>query len=321
MRVVLQAARFGALRGADLELTPGRYVALSNEREPLRDLTALLAAREAPRSGRVWFDGASAVGRPALRRKLAALLPDESLPPAKTVQQSVMKALAARGDTSAERAAALLESAGISHLAALAPRALAERDRRSVALSLALSHDAAEVFVLDEPLASHVPAAFVLTRLDQHTARGAVVLAVTTSPADAIALGGSWLCVELGRVRAAVTPRLGAGPWQQVLIETRDARELSRLLHESAHHLATELGASPRSLKVTGPALEVTVREVVALARQHGLEIERIEAAVPPVESLLAARAGFARGAYEAARTAALAPAPYSAPANPGGSA
>jgi hypothetical protein len=57
---------------------------------------------------------------------------------------------------------------------------------------------------------------------------------------------------------------------------------------------------------VTGPALDVTVREVVALARRHGLEIQRIEAAVPPVEALLAARAGFARGAYEASRNSAL---------------
>jgi hypothetical protein len=81
--------------------------------------------------------------------------------------------------------------------------------------------------------------------------------------------------------------------------------------------LSSELGATPRSLKVTGPALDVTVRELVTLARQNDLEIFRIEAAVPPVEALLAARAGYARGAYEAARAAALGALPGPPPSLP----
>jgi ABC-type thiamine transport system ATPase subunit len=311
MRAVMQAAALSALRGADLELSPGRYVVLSNEREPLRELSSLLSGRETPRSGRVLLDGAAPAGQPALRRKIAALLSDEGLPPGQTVQASVTQALAARGETAGARAATLLSDAGLEHLVGLAPRSLGQRELRSVALALALAHDTAELFVLHEPLATYVPVAFTLARLDAHTARGAIVVCTTTSPADATALGGSWLCVELGRVRASAgaAPRLGAGPWQQVLIETNDARALSRLLHDSAHGFASELGASSQSLKVTGPALDVTVQEVIALARRHGLEIQRIEAAVPPVEALLAARAGFARGAYEASRAAALAPA------------
>ena len=83
---------------------------------------------------------------------------------------------------------------------------------------------------------------------------------------------------------------------------------------DSAHGLATEVGAAPDSLKITGPALDVTVQELISVARQHDLEIRRIEAAVPPVEALLAARAGFARGAYEASR-AAFATAPAHGPA------
>jgi len=323
MRAVLQAAAFGALRSADLELTNGRYVVLSNEREPLGDLLALLSGREAPQRGRVALDGAAPAARPSVRRKLAALLFEEALPPAATVQQGVASALAARGEASGDRALTLLSDAGLGHLADLAPRALGPRELRSVALALALAHDSAELFALHEPLATYVPAALVLARLDAHTARGAIVLCTTTSPADATALGGTWLCVELGRVRAnaGATPRLGAGPWQQVLIETNDARALSRLLHDSAHGFVSELGASSQSLKVTGPALDVTVHEVIALARQHGLEIQRIEAAVPPVEALLAARAGFARGAYEASRALALGPiAPQGASRADGGS-
>jgi len=317
MRAQLRGAALGQLRGADLDLDPGRYVVLSSEREPLLDLVTLLTGREPPRHGLALLDGASPAARPQARRKIAALFGEEALPPGKTVQSSVGKALTARGGPAAA-AADILANAGLARLADLSPSALGPRETRSVALALALGHETAELIVLHEPLATLVPAAVVLARLDQHTARGTLVLTTTTSAADATALGGRWLCIELGRLRVlpGPTPRLGAGPWQQVLVETNDARALSRLLQASPHGLSTELGATPNSLKVMGPALDVTVQELIALARQHDLELYRIEAAVPPVEALLAARAGFARGAYEAARSAALSPA--AAPPPPG---
>ena len=321
MRAQLRAAALGQLRGADLELVPGRYLVLSSDREPLLQLVTLLAGAEPPKRGVVLLDGHAPSASPEVRRKLAVLLGEEVLPPAKTVQDSVRKALAARG-VSDLGAARLLENAGLSQLAKLALNSLSPRETRSLGLALALGHDQAELVALHEPLATLVPGAFVLEQLNRFTARGAIVLCTTTSPADASALGGQWLCIELGRLRAPEqsTPRLGAGPWQQVLVETNDARALSQLLHDSPHGLSTELGASPDSLRVTGPALDVTVHELVALARQHQLELRRIEASVPPVEALLAARAGFARAAYEASRAAALGgaapkPAAQSAPA------
>jgi ABC-type thiamine transport system ATPase subunit len=321
VRVVARAAALGQLRGAELELEPGRYVVLSSEGEALGSLIAVVAGRQPPRSGQLLLDGLAPAATPAVRRKVAALFDQEVLPPAKHVESSVGKALAARG-AAAAGARALLDHAGLSQLAALAPDVLGQREARGVALALALAHDSAELFALHEPLATLLPSSFVLTALERHTARGAVVLATTTSPADATALGGHWLCLELGRVRSAdpTSPRLGAGPWQQVLVETSDARALAQLLHESPLGLSTELGTSAHSLKVTGPALDITVRELAALARQHDLAIYRIEPAVPPVEALMAARAGFARGAYEASRVAALGaavPAPAAAPAPP----
>lgn len=320
MRAQLRAAALGQLRGADLELVPGRYVVLAGEREPLSSLVAVLAGREPPRSGRALLDGVAAFGSATTRRKIAALFPDEALPPASTVVRSVALALAARGGRN--DAARLLADAGLSGLAELGPTALGQRELRSVALALALTHDTAELLVLHEPLTTLVPAASVLAQLDAHTARGAIVLATTTSAADATRLGGRWLCVELGRLREtdALTPRLGSGPWQHVLVESKDARALAQLLLDSPRGLSAEVGAAADSLKVIGPALDVTVQELISVARQHDLEICRIEAAVPPVEALLAARAGFARGAYEASR-AAFAAAPALAPARTPGSA
>lgn len=318
-RAVLRAAALGQLRSADLELAPGRYVLLSSERDALRDFVALLAGREPPRAGRVLVDGRPPSDSPALRRKLAALFDDEALAPARSVLDSVTSALEARG-SAVRDARSLLADAGLENYAGVSPNALSTREARSVALALALAHDAAELLVLYEPLSTSLPRRRVLEALDRHTARGAIVVTATTHPADATLLGGSWLCVELGRVRAGAgqAPRLGAGPWQQLSVEVDDARALSLLLHGSPLGLTTELGSEPHQLKVTGPALDLTAREVIALARREGLEVRRISAAVPPVEALMAARAGFARGAYEAARAAALGSAPAPLPTPPG---
>ncbi|HEY6079887.1 MAG TPA: hypothetical protein VIW29_13830 [Polyangiaceae bacterium] len=305
-QALLQAAALGALRSADLQLAPGRYVVLASETEPLAALISVLSGREPPSAGRVLVDGFVPSASPEVRRTIAALFADEGLPPARSVTESLGRALAARGQASA-RATGLLADAGLSHLAELAPASLDQRAVRSVALALALAHDKAALLALHEPLASLLDSAHVLRELDRHTARGAIVLATTSSSADALLLGGSWLSLELGRVRSdgGVTPRLGAGTFQRVLVETDDAGALALLLQASPVGL-TALGAdAPNRLEVRGPALDVTVHEVIALAREHGIAITRVAATVPPVDVLLAARAGFARGAYEAARAAA----------------
>lgn len=305
MRVVLQGAALGALRGADLDLARGRYVVLSNEPGTLEALASLLSGREAPRSGHVLLDGSAPARSPGLRRRVAAVFADESLPPAATTRGAVEQALALRGQASS-LARTVLAEAELAHLLDVAPGALAERDLRAVALALALSHDGAELLVLHEPLTTSFPRRALLEALEQCTLRGATIIVTTASSADAITLGGEWLCVELGRLRAAAPPRLGAGPWQRVVVACTNVAELSRALHDSPLGLAVELGVEPGTVNVTGSALDVTVREVIAISRARGLELTRLEPVAPPVEALLAARAGFARGAYEAARIAAL---------------
>jgi hypothetical protein len=217
-------------------------------------------------------------------------------------------ALGARGDD-ASSAAALLRAANLDQLATARPGKLTLREMRSVALALALAHERAELFALHEPLTTLLPAPFVIDALDRHTLRGALVLTTTTSPADAAMLGGSWLSVELGRLQSwnPQGVRLGPGAWQEVLIESPDAPLLMQLLHESATDLAVESDGNQNAIKVKGAALDDTVRRILELARERNFEISRIEAAAPPVETLLAARAGFARAAYEASRRAAFA--------------
>ena len=300
---------------ADLELAPGRFVVLSKEREPLAVLVALLSGRALPHRGQLWLDGVMPAGSPEMRRKVASLFEDEALPPASVVERSVEKALVARGENPS-RAAAVLRDASLTHFATARPDKLGSRELRSIALALALAHDGAELLALHEPLTTLVPSSFVMNALDRFTSRGALVLTTTTSPADAASLGGRCLAVEFGRVHSSNPEgmRLGPGAWQEVLIESPEASQLLQLLHESAPDLAVESGGATQSLKIKGVALDDTVRRVIELARQRALEILRIEATAPPVDALLAARAGFARAAYEASRRAVV----VGSPAPPG---
>lgn len=316
--VSFRAAALGQLRSADIVLSPGRYVVLSSEHDALSAFVALASGRTPPRSGSVTLDGVAPFASPAVRRKIAALFEDEALPPARTLEGALVRALAARhADVSA--APRLLAAAGLSDLASRPPSALSARETRSAALALALAHDSAALLVLHEPLTTSLETPYVLSRLAHHTERGAIVVAATSSSADADLLGGNWLCVELGRLQptAGSVPRLGQGPWQDVLVEASDPRALTLALHDPALGLSIEPTGRSGQLKIGGPALDTTVRLVIAAARQHAIEVTRIEPALPPVEALMAARAGFARGAYEASRLAAhqaLAPAPPSLP-------
>jgi ABC-type taurine transport system ATPase subunit len=313
-QVLLQRAALGALRSADLQLEPGRYVVLATESEALQALIAILGGRDAPSSGRALLDSTAPSASPKARRAIAALFADEVLAPAPSVAGSVSLALQARGQAGLN-ATQLLGAAGLSDLAGLAPAALDHRATRGVALALALAHEQCSLLALHEPLATSLEAAHVLRELDRHTARGAIVLTTTTSSADALLLGGSWLSLELGRVRSdpAATPRLGEGPFQRVLVETADANALAQALRSSPLPL-TLSASSPHQLEILGPALDVTVREVIALGRERGIAVTRVTATVAPVEALMAARAGFARGVYEAARAAAHGAPPMPAP-------
>ena len=137
----------------------------------------------------------------------------------------------------------------------------------------------------------------------------------TTSPADATTLGGSGCASSSGGCAPpGHSARLGAGPWQQVLVETRTRGRSRALAARVPARPVDRAGRLAGALKVRGSRARRHGARADSLARKHGHRAHRIEAAVPPVEALLAARAGFARGAYEAARLAASRPARPPAP-------
>jgi ABC-type sulfate/molybdate transport systems ATPase subunit len=299
-----------ALRRADLQMEPGMNVVVSAERDALSSLLAVASGAEAPRVGRVEFGALAPVDSPAARRQIATLLAQEELPEAASVLESIGQVLSARG--SARTPAQVLAAHGLEPLGTLPTRALAPRELRAVALALALTHDAAELLLLDEPFATPIAGPSVSRALEAHLQRGALVLAVSASPADALRLGGRFFALELGVLsRFADGPKaeLGEGPWRELVVRASDARALAAAVLEarasSSAPLSLELG-SDGSLRVRGAPLDVAVHAVISAARAREIEIERLHTGAPPLEALLAARAGLARGAYEAARAAAL---------------
>jgi ABC-type multidrug transport system ATPase subunit len=300
----LRGASSGELRRADLALGAGRFVVLSTEVPALGSLANVVIGQRAPRSGQVTFRGREPARSPALRARMATLLDVEELAPARTVVESVGAMLAARGEAPTQ-ARHLLAEYELDALALAAPELLSQRERRSIALALALSHPNAELCVLFEPLSTQLARASVLSLLDQRVSKGALVINLTSSSADAAQLGGGLLLLELGRVAMlgpGNSPPLGGLQQSELIVEASDLRELARALHESPLALGLELTQGARSLRVRGAALDAAAREVMAAARSGSIEITRLEPCMPAVEALLAARAGSARGAYEAAR-------------------
>ncbi len=210
--LVLSQASAGALLHAEWRFGPGTSVVLGDDSRALSALVGVASGSETPERGRVLLDGASLEFAPAARRKVASLLAEEALPPARTVELCVTRILAARGDQRDARA--VLAGFGLERWGGRRPSDLDWDERRSLALSLALGHERARAFVLYEPLAtSGVAATRVHDELERAARGGAVVLLFTTSVDSALALGGPTVWLERGVLRGApLAPAPDPGP-------------------------------------------------------------------------------------------------------------
>jgi ABC-type thiamine transport system ATPase subunit len=207
----LAQASAGALLHAEWRFSAGKSVVLGDDSRALGALAAVASGSEAAERGRVLLDGASLEFSPAARRRVASLLADEALPPARTVELGVARILAARGDQRDARA--VLAGFGLERWSGRRPSELDWDERRSLALSLALGHEQARAFVLYEPLAtSSVPATRVHAELERAAAGGAVVLLLTTSVDNADSLGGPSVWLERGVLRGAPLAQAPAPP-------------------------------------------------------------------------------------------------------------
>ncbi len=180
-------------------------------------LLRMLAGLERPDAGSIlfrdipWFDDARAIHLPPQQRRAGFLFQDYALFPHLTVAENVAYA------ASRETARKLLDTFGLSDLAARKPRAISGGQQQRVALARALAAEPA-LLLLDEPLSALDAPTRSRTRYDLRRmllAGGVPSIVVTHDRMEAVALG-DWMAVMVeGRIRQT-------GPVQEVFQRPAD---------------------------------------------------------------------------------------------------
>jgi ABC-2 type transport system ATP-binding protein len=206
----------GRLFDIDAVLGPGVHAVLGAPRDGTLALADVLAGRAPPLAGRARVAGHDPARSAAIRAHIGVLAAAPELPDGGTVAACVGIALRARGEP-ARVAASALEALGLASLLARRAASLSFAEARAVELALALTTPSPRLLCLVEPLADvAVPSlSLVRARILALGAEGACVVLITSSPADARALGDRVLVLDRG-VLAGAEPaggeRLAGGP-------------------------------------------------------------------------------------------------------------
>ncbi|HTQ07448.1 MAG TPA: hypothetical protein VMI54_26510 [Polyangiaceae bacterium] len=200
-RLELSGVSDGALRLAAGRFDPACTVVSGDDASALAALAAVMSG-VAPARGQALLDGKPLSAWPPARRRVASVLAREALPPAESVGRAVTRVLAARGDE--RRANDVLEPFGLGAWSSKRSVALDHDELRSVALALALTHAAADLFVLYEPASSSLDRVLVRERIAAAVTRGAVVVLVSANTAVAESFGGPHAAVVGGVLQTSV---------------------------------------------------------------------------------------------------------------------
>jgi putative ABC transport system ATP-binding protein len=189
----LDGSEVGALRGVDLDLSPGTFTALIGPSGSGKStLLRLLACVDRPDQGSIEIDGIEAAGlsrrgRLALRRRRLGFIfqaPADNLLEYLTVRQHLRLAAQLRGlsrrDSQAE---ALLERLGLADRAGHLPRQLSGGEQQRLAIAFA-SYGPPALLVADEPTGQldHSTVDTVLDGFLVMAESGVAVVAATHDP-------------------------------------------------------------------------------------------------------------------------------------------
>jgi len=283
--LVFDGVSAGPLLRVDARIGPGLTLVSGESPTALALLIALMAGAERPRSGRVRLEEVDPHQSPEQRRRTAALLAREPLPPAPSVLRAVERVLAARGDSGSP--GAVLEASGLGSSASRRPAELDPSEERSLALALALSHPSPHLLALYEPFhaGNGMTPDTVRDGIRRHAARGAIVVvaAVGVAPLRALAatrleLRGGFLGAarsDLGLFRGSVSLR----------VRTAEPKRLVKALVEEASLTGVHFDdiAAPGSVLVFGTDLELVAETVTRVAEASGVPIESIVPTTMPV--------------------------------------
>jgi ABC-type thiamine transport system ATPase subunit len=301
--LVLEAAFARGLGPLDARFSKGLQLVLARAPADLAALAELLAGVLPARRGRVTLEGDELGRTPARRREVAALLLDEELIAAPDVRTALATACALRGVT--ESAEALLAPLGAAPLLARDPRTLDARERRLVALSLALGQTSSRAVVLADPLAlaPEVGERFLIDTCHR-LSETAIVIVLAPSLTDASQIGGRVWWLERGRLQP--TGR-GERPFVHppgLVVRSQTARSLARELETdpAVASLAYDETRAPYELTLRGPELEALASAAARAANRLGARLDGLHPELPTLDSALLARAGWIDPSYHARR-------------------
>lgn len=297
----LEGVRLSPLARVTAQFPAGLHVVLGRPADGTAELIAAISGLARLRRGSVTID-ARPLG-PGLRRRIGAVLADEDLGPG-SVADAVARALRLRLDASL--AEHVLRDFALEAWSARSARSLDRRERRRVAMAIALC--------LREPVLLGIYEPFEgddgenLDRVERALctrAESSIVLCATASPRVAARLGGTCRALFRGTLGAPVdveTAALGPSPLShELLIRTSNVRELARALASDpgVASVSFDETRAPGQLRAAGDDLDKISLAVAHHAVEHGFEIHGLASTWPDLEELRAAEAGAARAAYE----------------------
>ena len=263
-----------ALSPLDANLEAGTHALLGARSDGPWMVLALIAGTVPLRGGALQVLG-GAPGAASVRRRVAFVPLDVSLPEPFTVDEMLAAGAVVRGEKG-RPSRARLEELG---LAALGPRrcsSLSREEARAVALAEAIT-SSAEVLLVEEPLAA-VDARALTALPDRLRARarsGACVIVATASPRDARTLADDVLTFDRGalvRRAPATDPLAFAGPrGAAVRVVSSDAKRLAAALATEApvHDVAIEgdvvIARGEDAVSIAAAVARVAVQEAIAV--------------------------------------------------------
>jgi ABC-type multidrug transport system ATPase subunit len=297
----------------ELELGEGAHVIVGRREDGTAQLIEALAGIVAPRRGSLRVGEKSPFVSPQTRRRIGSVLAEDTLAPGRNVERAVATALRLRHDP--RDAATILEGLGLVSWLGRTSAELDAAERRSIALALALSVSDPLLIAIHEPLANFagVERSLIRDRIMELTASGACVLCTTSSLRDAFELSDMPLILQAGRL-AGTAQREVAAQWMpglpvQLRVQTPRARELAAKLASEDAVSACAWDAIKRrdELEVSGMDAEALALTVLSVARRHQFAVSGVSVSLPSIEAMQAAGSGWAKAAYDAAYTRAMA--------------
>lgn len=270
---------FGPL---SLTFQAGLWVLLGDSSDSLGRVLEIASGMRRARKGQALLDSDDVFENPRARRKLASLLPVETLLPAPRLRESLELAAELRG--SSLNGAALLESAGLARFAGSPPERMEAAETRAVALCFALAQSRASALLLHDPFSLHalLPKELVISHC-RALAERACVLVTTTRLEDAIALGGTSCRLERGRMIPNVGVAKGPAEASVLVVRSPDAQRLSLLLaeHSAVHSVVYDEQRAPRELSIRGADLSTLARSLCEVAHAERIVLEALAPLVP----------------------------------------